>query len=46
MKNIIYFELIICAVFKGYSYLYNMKKNIIWLVGIIMGACCLGLIYM
>ena len=23
-----------------------MKKYIIWLVGIIMGACCLGLIYM
>ena len=32
--------------FKGNSYLYTMKKNIIWLVGIIMGACCLGLIYM
>lgn len=32
--------------FKGYSYLYTMKKYIIWLVGIIMGACCLGLIYM
>ena len=35
-----------CFLFEGCVYLYAMKKNVIWFVGLVMGVCCMGLIYM
>lgn len=35
-----------CAIFNSCDYLYDMKKNVIWFVGLVMAVCCLGLIYM
>lgn len=35
-----------CTTFNRCSYLYGMKKNVIWFVGLTMAVCCMGLIYM
>lgn len=35
-----------CTTFDSCSYLYAMKKNVIWFVGFVMAVCFMGLIYM
>ncbi len=35
-----------CTTFNTCAYLYAMKKNVIWFVGLVMAVCCMGLIYM
>lgn len=35
-----------CTIFNCCCYLYGMKKNFIWFVGLVMAVCCMGLIYM
>ncbi len=38
--------LIGCTIFNTCAYLYAMKKNVIWFIGLVMAVCCMGLIYM